>query len=259
MLRAIGGLPERTPLEPQVVGAILRPGYRVEKVVFQSQPKHYVTALLYLPDGRRFKPPYPGVLVACGHIQTGKGSGCHQAMGAILATNGMAALVFDPIEQGERLQYAYSKRLAGEAFVTSRHTMVGMGSLLLGRNTARFEIWDGMRAIDYLQSRPEIDPQRIGCAGNSGGGTQTSHLMALDDRIRCAAPSCWLTTLSDLLSDPGAQDSEQNIFGQLQFGVDYLHWIIMRAPSPALICVAAKDGYFNINGAGNVPLCQAAL
>ena len=131
VLRAIGGLPERTPLEPQVVGAILRPGYRVEKVVFQSQPKHYVTALLYLPDGRRFKPPYPGVLVACGHIQTGKGSGCHQAMGAILATNGMAALVFDPIEQGERLQYAYSKRLAGEAFVTSRHTMVGMGSLLL--------------------------------------------------------------------------------------------------------------------------------
>ena len=66
-LEAIGGLPERTPLEPQVTGTISRPGYRVEKIIFQSQPKHYVTALLFLPDPQRFKPPYPGVIVPCGH------------------------------------------------------------------------------------------------------------------------------------------------------------------------------------------------
>ena len=161
----------------------------------------------------------------------------------------MAALVFDPIEQGERQQYKYPGHLAGRDFTTTRHTMVGMGSLLLGRNAARFEIWDGMRAIDYLQSRPEIDPQRIGCAGNSGGGTQTGYLMALDDRIRCAAPSCWITTMSRLLAVPGAQDSEQNIFGQLRFGVDDVHWILMRAPLPTLVCAAAKDDYFNIDGA----------
>ncbi len=248
VLKAIGGLPERTPLRPQVVGTILRPDYRVDKVIFQSQPNHYVTALLYVPDGGQFKPPYPGILIACGHAFEGKGGGAHQAMGALLALNGMAALVFDPIEQGERQQYTYPGHLAERDWTTTRHTMVGMGSLLLGRNTARFEIWDGMRAIDYLQSRPEVDPERIGCAGNSGGGTQTGYLMALDDRIRCAAPSCWLTTMSRLLADPGAQDSEQNIFGQLQFGVDDTHWPLMRAPSPVLVCAAAKDSYFAIDG-----------
>ena len=248
VLQAIGGLPERTPLEPQIVGTVLGPGYRVEKVIFQSQPKHYVTSLLYLPDEQRFKPPYPGVLVACGHAFEGKGGGAHQAMGAILALNGMAALVFDPIEQGERQQCQYPGHLAGRDFTTTRHTIIGMGSLLLGGNAARFEIWDGMRAIDYLQSRPEVDPQRIGCAGNSGGGTQTGYLMALDDRIRCAAPSCWITSMSRLLANPGAQDSEQNIFGQLQFGVDDVHWILMRAPSPVLVCAAAKDDSFDIGG-----------
>ena len=87
-----------------------------------------------------------------------------------------------------------------------------------GSNTARFEIWDGMRAIDYLQSRPEIDPQRIGCTGNSGGGTQTSYLMALDDRIHAAAPSCYITSLPRLLATIGPQDSEQHLFGQLAVG-----------------------------------------
>ena len=86
VLKAIGGLPKRTPLEPQIVGTILRPGYRVEKVIFQSQPKHYVTALLYLPDGQQFQPPYPGILITCGHSLEGKGSGQHQAMGAPVGT-----------------------------------------------------------------------------------------------------------------------------------------------------------------------------
>ena len=67
-LKAIGGLPERTPLNPQVVGCISRRGYRVEKIIFESQPKHYVTAPTFLPDPQRFKPPYPGVLVPCGHV-----------------------------------------------------------------------------------------------------------------------------------------------------------------------------------------------
>ena len=248
VLEAMGGLPERTPLEAQIVGVIPRPGYRVEKIIFQSQPKHYVTALLYLPDTSTFKAPYPGVVIACGHAFEGKGGEAHQAMGALLALNGMAAFVFDPIEQGERLQYEYPGHLAGRDFTTTRHTLIGMGSLLLGQNAARFEIWDGIRAIDYLQSRPEIDPKRIGCAGNSGGGTQTAYLMALDDRIACAAPSCFLTTRARLLAAPGAQDSEQNIFGQLRAGIDDAHWILMRAPSPVLVCAAAQDSYFAIEG-----------
>ena len=75
------------------------------KIIFESQPKHYVTGLLFLPDAKRFKPPYPGVLVPCGHAFEAKGYDAYQAMGALLALNGMAALVFDPIDQGERGQY----------------------------------------------------------------------------------------------------------------------------------------------------------
>jgi hypothetical protein len=228
-LKAIGGLPERTPLNPRVTGVIQREGYHVEKVIFESQPKHYVTALLFLPDvaqptwrGRPALasrghpglvlpghdasvpaevqgqdalattgvPPFPGVIVPCGHAAEAKAYESYQTMGASLALNGMAALVFDPIDQGERSQLpAALPKLQG----TTAHTTLGVGSILLGRATARFEIWDGMRAIDYLQSRPEVDPARIGCTGNSGGGTQTSYLMALDDRISVAAPSCYIT------------------------------------------------------------------
>ncbi len=125
--------------------------------------------------------------------------------------------------------------------------MLGVGSMLLGRNTARFEIWDGMRGIDYLQSRPEVDPNRIGCTGNSGGGTQTSYLMSLDDRIIAAAPSCYITSFERLLSTIGPQDAEQNIFGQLAFGMDHADYLMMRAPTPIIICAATKD-FFDIGG-----------
>jgi cephalosporin-C deacetylase-like acetyl esterase len=241
---AIGGLPERTPLNPQVTGVVQRGGYRVEKIIYESQPKHYVTALLFMPDTDKFKPPYPGVLVPCGHSDNGKAHEAYQTMGAFLALNGMVGLVFDPIDQGERSQMpSQLPRLAG----TRAHTMLGVGSILLGRNTARFEIWDGMRGIDYLQSRPEIDPKRIGCTGNSGGGTQTSYLMALDERIGAAAPSCYITSFERLLDTIGPQDAEQNIYGQLAFGMDHADYLMMQAPMPILICAATGD-FFDITG-----------
>jgi len=246
-LAAIGGLPEGTPLHPQVTGTVARDGYRVEKIIFESQPKHFVTALLFLPAADRFPPPYPGVLVPCGHAKNAKAHDEYQTVGAFLALSGMAALVFDPIDQGERGQYLGPDGWP-KHWGTRAHTMFGVGCTLLGRNTARFEIWDGMRAIDYLQSRPEVDPQRIGCTGNSGGGTQTSYLMALDDRIGAAAPSCYLCGFPALLRTIGPQDAEQNIFGQLAFGMDHADYVMMRAPTPILMCVATKD-FFDIGGA----------
>lgn len=246
-IEAIGGLPERTPLNPQVTGVVSRDGYRVEKVIFESQPKHHVSALLFLPDAGKYKPPYPGVLVPCGHSANGKAHEAYQTMGAFLALNGMAGLVFDPIDQGERSQMlSQLPRLAG----TRAHTMLGIGSILLGRNTASFEIWDGMRAIDYLQSRPEVDPKRIGCTGNSGGGTQTSYLMSLDERIVAAAPSCYITGFERLLDTIGPQDAEQNIYGQIAFGMDHADYLMMRAPMPILICAATGD-FFDITGVWN--------
>ena len=243
-LEAIGGLPTRTPLNPRVTGVIARDGYRVEKIIFESQPRHYVTALLFLPTGATSRAPVPGVLVPCGHASQAKAYEAYQTMGALLALNGMAALVFDPIDQGERSQLPSA---LPELWGTRAHTMLGVGSILLGCNTARFEIWDGMRAIDYLQSRPEIDSERIGCTGNSGGGTQTSYLMALDDRIKAAAPSCYITGFEALLSTIGPQDAEQNIFGQLAFGMDHPDYLMMQAPMPILICAATKD-FFDIQG-----------
>jgi len=245
-LDAIGGLPDRTPLEPRITGTVSRSGYRVEKVLFQSQPNHYVTGLLFLPDSERFEPPYPGVLVPCGHSKEGKGYESYQSAGALFALNGLAALVFDPIDQGERGQYLGPggwPELCG----TTGHSTVGMGCILLGQNTARFEIWDGMRAIDYLQSRPEVDPKKIGCTGCSGGGTQTSYLMALDDRIQAAAPSCYLTSMARLLATIGPQDAEQNIFGQLRFGPRHADFILARAPSPVLVLASTQD-FFDIGG-----------
>jgi dienelactone hydrolase len=245
-LQAIGGLPPRTPLQPQVTGQVAREGYGVEKILFESQPKHFVTGLLFLPEASRFKPPYPGVLVPCGHAKDAKGHDDYQTMGAFLALEGMAALVFDPIDQGERGQYL-GKGGWPDLWGCGGHSLVGIGCTLLGRNTARFEIWDGMRGIDYLQSRPEVDPRRVGCTGNSGGGTQTAYLMALDDRIRAAAPSCYLCGFSALLRTIGPQDAEQNIFGQLAFGMDHADYLMMRAPTPILMCAATKD-FFDIHG-----------
>jgi cephalosporin-C deacetylase-like acetyl esterase len=243
-VEVLGGLPERTPLNPQVTGIVHREGYHLEKIIFESQPKHYVTAALFLPETDKYKPPYPGVLVPCGHAKNAKGYESYQKMGALLALNGMAALVFDPIDQGERGQLMEDwPGLWG----TKAHTMVAVGSILLGRNTATFEVWDGMRGIDYLQSRPEVEPNRIGCTGNSGGGTQTSYLMALDDRIIAASPSCYITNFDRLLNTIGCQDAEQNIYGQLAFGMDHADYLMMRAPTPILICAATKD-FFDIGG-----------
>lgn len=243
-LDALGPFPERTPLNPQITGVVEREGYRVEKVLFESRPKFYVSAALFLPDPARHQPPHPGVIVPCGHAENAKAHDTYQSMGALLALNGMAALVFDPVDQGERMQLL-DESGKHRAWGTRAHNLLGAACILLGQNTASFEVWDGMCAIDYLQSRPEVDPERIGCTGNSGGGTQTSYLMALDCRIKAAAPSCYLHHQSVQLRK-AVGDAEQNLFGQMLEGPDHPDFISMRAPSPVLICAATRD-FFDIN------------
>src|SRR6185436_5862742 len=127
-------------------------------------------------------------------------------------------------------------------------SLIGVGALLVGRSTASYRIWDGIRAIDYLVSRADIDAKKIGCTGCSGGGTLTSYLMALDDRIYAAAPSCYLTSLEKLFATIGPQDAEQNITGQVAFGMEHADYLTMRAPRPTLMAVATKD-FFDIGGA----------
>lgn len=244
MIERIGTFPEKTPLNSQVVRTIQAEGYRIENVIFESRPQHHVTANFYIPDGAG---PFPAILVASGHSRTAKTADYNQRYGIIMAQNGMAALCFDPIGQGERSQIlndAHQNQFPG---TTTEHFLVGVGSILVGRNTAHYETWDAIRCIDYLLSRPEVLPDRIGMTGCSGGGTQTSYAMAIDDRIRCAAPSCYLTTFRHLIETIGPQDAEQNIFGQLKFGLDQPDYVIMRAPLPTLISSTTED-FFSIEG-----------
>ncbi len=242
-LKQIGGLPERTPLNAKVTGKMEGDGYRVEKLYFESQPGLHVTANLYLPAG---KGPFPAVIHPTGHSNTGKGRDLYQMASATIARGGCAVLCYDPIGQGERQQVPGPE---GKLFAsTSQHSLINQGMVLLGSNTARIMIWDGMRAIDYLQSRPDIIKDKIGCTGISGGGTNTSYLMALDDRIVAAAPGCYLTGYRSLLSTLGPQDAEQNIHGQIAFGMDQADYVLMRLPRPTLIMAATRD-YFGIEGA----------
>ena len=239
-LDALGGFPERSPLNARVTAAVTCEGYRIEKVLFESRPKFFVTALLFLPDAARFAPPYPGILIACGHSAEGKALPTYQRGAVLAAANGMAALIYDPIDQGERLQGI------GKG-ICSGHNVTGVKAALLGWNTATFRIWDGMRALDYLASRPEVDASRLGCMGNSGGGTLCTYLSALDARIKAAAPSCYISSLQNVCDKIGPQDAEQNLFGQLRFGLEHSGWLLLRAPAATCICAAKKD-FFPIEG-----------
>ena len=245
LARINGPFPEKTPLNGYATGRIQRDGYVIEKVIYESRPGHHITANLYLPNGNG--KPVPGVLVPCGHSRNGKAPEAYQNIAISLAKNGMAALVYDPIGQGERHQILdeYGKPLVQG---TTEHTLEGVGGWLVGTGTANYRIWDGIRSIDYLISRPEVDGNRIGCTGNSGGGTMTSYLMAFDRRIKAAAPSCYLTTLERLFDTIGPQDAEQNFPGQVALGIDHADYIAARAPLPTLMCVATQD-FFDLDGA----------
>lgn len=242
-LQQLGGWPEKTPLNARIVNTLDRGAYIIEKVIYESRPGFYVTGLMYVPKS---KPPYPGVLFPCGHDPNGKAGEAYQRACAFLAVNGIAVFCYDPIGQGERAQILdeSGKQKYGS---TIEHTLVGVSCIPLGTNVAAFRIWDGIRGIDYLQSRGDIIKDKIGCTGNSGGGTLTTYISALDDRVFCAAPSCYNTSLKDLILKDGPHDGEQCIAGQLAFGMDHADYLMARAPRPTLVCCATRD-FFPIAG-----------
>jgi len=249
MYSIVGPLPERTELRAQVTGSFERDGYRVEKVLFQSRPRYYVTATLYLPESG--EGPFPAILGPCGHSYTGKAAGVYQRVYAGLARLGFVVLTYDPPGQGERFMY-YVEEMDESLFdpqwpSTIEHTMGGIQCLLTGSSAANYFIWDGMRGIDYLQSRPEVDPRRIGVTGNSGGGTLTAYISAMDSRVTAAVPSCYITGWRRLWETIGPQDAEQNLLPFIGEGLDFCDYIIACAPKPYLINAAIQD-FFNIRG-----------
>ena len=244
VLSSIGGFPEKTPLNAKTIARIRRDGYSVEKVLFESRPRHYVTAHLFLPDEAKFKPPYPGAVSPCGHSLAGKNAPWYQRVGVTGAKLGVATLVYDPIEQGERRQ-----RRDGRATwsTTQEHNRIGSRAALLGWDTAQFRIWDGIRACDYLASRPEVDSKCLGVTGLSGGGTLSSYLNALDNRYAAGAPAGFLSTVRDVFDNCGPQDAEQVLFGQLKYGFNHLGIVCLRAPSPVML-VATHGDFFPFMG-----------
>jgi cephalosporin-C deacetylase-like acetyl esterase len=247
MLKALGGFPERTPLNARVAGVVEHSDYRIEKIIFESQPRFYVTANLYLPKNGR--PPYPAILFPLGHEEGAKAHGTWQQLLVTFARNGYVALAWDTIGQGERVQL-YDEDFQASKVIrsTTEHTLIGTQTLLVGDPLARYTIWDGIRALDYLVSRSEVDPKRVGLTGNSGGGTHTAYIAALDDRIQVAAPSCFLTTWPRLLETIGPQDAEQNIPPWFADGLDHADFVHAFAPRPYLILSAIRD-FFSITGA----------
>ncbi len=244
LLELLKGLPDyKGPLNARTTGTIDQPGYRIEKVIFESLPKFPVTGNLYVPktSGR-----HPAVLFSMGHWDQGKPVA--QLIAGNLALKGFVVLVYDPIGQGERMQsYDPVMGVARAGGSVEQHFMAGAAAILAGDNFARYMIHDSRRAIDYLQSRPEVDGERIGASGCSGGGTQTTFVSALDDRIKVAAPACYMQSFEVLF--PGdIGDSEQSWPGFIAAGLDQKDFVEAFAPKPWLIASTSGD-FFKPAGA----------
>ena len=238
-LDEIGGLPdERTPLNATVTGTLEREGYTIEKVIFESLPEFHVTANCYRPEGNG---PFPAVLFLSGHSAAAKASPWYQRPCIELARNGFVVLSIDPIGQGERVQ-SYDPETGETARQSIReHTYLGQQCAVAGANLSRYMVWDMIRALDYLEGRPDVDGSRIGATGNSGGGMQTALLMLVDDRLDAAVPCCFVTSREEYMKTGQAQDGEQIVHRAIERGPNYDDFVSAFAPKPVLIGAAQSD------------------
>ncbi len=249
LLQMIGGLPTvKTDLHAVITGKIQMDGFTIEKLVYQSLPGIYVTALVYVPNDHASK--HPAVLVPAGHAADGKLH--YQALSQRLAGRGYVVISWDPVGQGERSQFWDSKAQKSRYnLICAEHAVMGNLAYLAGANLARWEVWDGIRAVDYLLTRPDVDGERISITGTSGGGTQTALIAALDPRIKVAVPSCYITSLPMRMSnrifvDPDS-DPEQDLFGMISNGVDHPGLVLLMYPRPVMVAAAVLD-FFPIEG-----------
>jgi cephalosporin-C deacetylase-like acetyl esterase len=222
-----GKFPNKTPLNAKITGKIEHEKYTVEKLFFQSQPNYYVTANLYIPKNR--KEPMPGVLFTSGHSGPGKMLPLYQDACIGLALKGYVVLAIDPIGQGERIEYfnTTDKKENVEGPV-NQHYYLGRPCFLVNWTLSGLRVWDCIRALDYLTSRPEVDTSKIAAVGNSGGGQMALLITAVDKRIKvCAA------------GHPGGQMEKNYLLGQNLIDRQIFSLI---APRPVRIIVGEKSG-----------------
>ena len=244
----VGPFPQKTALNAKTVRTINKVGYRIEHVIYESQPGFFVTSSLYIPAAQK-KNKLPAIIYCSGHASEGYRSTVYQHVILNLIKKGFMVFAFDPVGQGERLEYfdaATGKSTIGGP--VDEHSYAGAQAFIAGSSQARYMIWDGIRAVDYLLSRKEVDAQRIGITGRSGGGTQSAYIAAFDDRIKAAAPECYITSFARIFQSIGPQDAEQNLGDALVRGIDHADLLLVRAPKPALMITTTRD-MFSIEGA----------
>ena len=238
-----GGLPERTDLNLRSPGSFERNGYRVEKLVYESQPGCVVAANLYIPRGAAGR--LPGVLVQMGHSGNGKGYGPYQRLCQGLVQLGYVVLAFDPMGQGERTNYprpgGWLTRLSSS---DEEHTRPGRQMLLISETATRFQLWDAIRSLDVLAQHPLVDPRRLASTGQSGGGTLTMMLAAFDDRLAAAVVSCGNTenvATVPFFAPGSTDDAEQDLVGSGPLAFDRWDLLWPFAPKPLLVQSSAHD------------------
>ena len=244
--QSFGPFPEKTPLNAKVTRTVERDAYRIECVIFESRPNYFVTGNLYVPTGR--KGPMPGVIGVCGHSLNGKAEAAYQAYAQNLARLGYVCFIFDPVGQGERFQFpAEDRKKSRMGGGVAEHIQMGNQMALAGEFLGAWFAWDGIRALDYLLTRPEVDPQHVGVTGNSGGGTQTTWLCGLEPRFTMGAPSCFVTTFRRNAENELPADTEQCPPNALALRLDHCDFLAAMAPKPVLIMSQEKD-YFDTRG-----------
>jgi dienelactone hydrolase len=233
--------PERTDLKPVITGKLDHEEFTVEKLHFQALPGLYCTANLFLP--KNSPQPAPTILYECGHwrlVTNGlsygnKAAAVYQGDGAWFARNGYVCLVLDTVLAGEVQGIHTGTRDKGLWWWNSR-----------GYTPAGVEAWFGIRALDYLSTRPEVDTNRFGITGHSGGGAYSWAVTALDDRIKAAAPLAGMADLHAHVVE-GIMDSHCDC----NFPINYYRWdfpqiAALAAPRPLLIGGTDRDGLFNL-------------
>lgn len=249
LTEVVGSFPEKTPLNAGTTKTINKDEYKIENIIYESQPGFYVTSSLFIPTDLKKGSKAPAVIYCSGHSNNGYRSEAYQHVILNLVKKGFIVFAFDPVGQGERLQY-FNPQTGKSSFQWPawEHSYVGAQMFITGNTLANYMIWDGIRAIDYLLTRKEVDADRIGITGRSGGGTQSAYIAAFDDRIKAVAPENYFTNFTRLFQSLGPQDAEQNFFYGVQKGLDMADILSVISPKPILMITTTQD-MFPIQGA----------
>lgn len=246
-LDSFGGIPERDcPLNAKTTKTIDMGSYVIEDVIYNPRKNVYATASLYLPKG--ISTPAPAVLLLSGHRSAARMADTYQEVCQILVKSGLIVFAIDTIGQGERKNFY--DRESGEYLLTAPvwdHDYSGIPSMCTGKFLEAYFLNEQFAAVDYLLTRKEVDPKRIGVTGNSGGGLQTVCMMACDERIAAAAPATFTTTRREMLYTGQSQDQEQIWPSCANYGFDHFEPFMIFAPKPAMILAVSSD-FFPIEG-----------